>query len=46
MPERVLQGELKSGDKLPTESAIMLQLGVSRIVARKAISPWQAADVA
>jgi GntR family transcriptional repressor for pyruvate dehydrogenase complex len=37
------QGALKPGDKLPTESAIMEQHGVSRTVVREAISHLQAA---
>lgn len=39
----IQQGVLKPGDKLPTESAIMEQHGVSRTVVREAISHLQAA---
>ena len=39
----IQQGALKPGDKLPTESAIMEQHGVSRTVVREAISHLQAA---
>lgn len=38
-------GVLKPGDKLPTESAIMEQHGVSRTVVREAISHLQAAGL-
>ncbi|RYE85797.1 MAG: FadR family transcriptional regulator, partial [Oxalobacteraceae bacterium] len=40
--ERIRQALLKPGDKLPTESAIMEQYGVSRTVVREAISHLQA----
>lgn len=40
--ERIRQGQLKRGDKLPTESEIMEQQGVSRTVVREAISRLQA----
>jgi GntR family transcriptional regulator, transcriptional repressor for pyruvate dehydrogenase complex len=39
---RIRQAQLKPGDKLPTESAIMEQFGVSRTVVREAISQLQA----
>jgi GntR family transcriptional repressor for pyruvate dehydrogenase complex len=39
---RIRQSLLKPGDKLPTESAIMEQYGVSRTVVREAISHLQA----
>jgi DNA-binding FadR family transcriptional regulator len=39
---RIRQSQLKPGDKLPTESAIMEQFGVSRTVVREAISQLQA----
>jgi GntR family transcriptional repressor for pyruvate dehydrogenase complex len=39
----ISMGVLKPGDKLPTESAIMEQHGVSRTVVREAISHLQAA---
>lgn len=38
-------GQLKPGDKLPTESEIMHQLGVSRTVVREAISRLQASGL-
>lgn len=39
----IRQGMLKPGDKLPTESSLMTQHGVSRTVVREAISHLQAA---
>lgn len=39
---RIREDQLKPGDKLPTESAIMEQFGVSRTVVREAISQLQA----
>jgi GntR family transcriptional regulator, transcriptional repressor for pyruvate dehydrogenase complex len=36
---------LQAGDRLPTESALMQQFGVSRTVVREAISRLQAADL-
>jgi len=41
----IRQGMLKSGDKLPTESSLMTQHGVSRTVVREAISHLQAAGL-
>jgi DNA-binding FadR family transcriptional regulator len=41
----IRQGILKPGDKLPTESAVMSQHGVSRTVVREAISHLQAAGL-
>lgn len=38
-------GQLKPGDKLPTESEIVQQLGVSRTVVREAISRLQASGL-
>ncbi|OON63043.1 GntR family transcriptional regulator [Massilia sp. KIM] len=38
----IRRGDLKPGDKLPTESAMMAQHGVSRTVVREAISHLQA----
>lgn len=38
-------GPLRSGDKLPTESAIMKEFGVSRTVVREALSKLQAAGM-
>jgi len=40
------QGALVPGDKLPTESALMQEYGVSRTVVREAISKLQAAGLA
>lgn len=39
---QIQSGQLKPGDKLPTESAVMGELGVSRTVVREAISRLQA----
>ena len=39
----IQNGTLSSGQKLPTEAAIMERLGVSRTVVREAISKLQAA---
>ena len=41
----IRQGELKPGDKLPTESAIMSRFEVSRTVVREAISSLQASNL-
>jgi len=38
-------GQIKPGDKLPTESAVMDELGVSRTVVREAISRLQASGL-
>ncbi len=43
LSEQIRDGQLKRGDKLPTESAIMDAHGVSRTVVREAISRLQAA---
>ncbi len=43
--QRIRSGEIKPGDKLPTESAIMAEQGVSRTVVREAISRLQAAGL-
>ncbi|MDR5856001.1 FadR/GntR family transcriptional regulator [Caballeronia sp. LZ062] len=43
LSERIRSGTLQPGDKLPTESEIMAQLGVSRTVVRESISRLQAA---
>jgi GntR family transcriptional regulator, transcriptional repressor for pyruvate dehydrogenase complex len=43
LSEQIRDGELKRGDKLPTESAIMEAHGISRTVVREAISRLQAA---
>lgn len=42
---QIKTGELKVGDRLPTESELMRLLGVSRTVIREAISHLQAAGV-
>ena len=41
--ERIRDGQLAAGDKLPAESAIMAEYGVSRTVVREALSKLQAA---
>ena len=46
LTERIREGGIKPGDKLPTESAIMAEYGVSRTVVREAISRLQAAGLA
>lgn len=43
LSDRIRDGRLKVGDKLPSEAAIMQQFGVSRTVVREAISHLQAA---
>jgi len=43
--EQIASRALKPGDKLPTESSLMTQLGVSRTVVREAISRLQATSV-
>ncbi|QGZ63158.1 FadR/GntR family transcriptional regulator [Paraburkholderia acidisoli] len=43
--EQIASRALKAGDKLPTESSLMTQLGVSRTVVREAISRLQAMSV-
>ena len=45
LSERIQQGLLKPGDKLPTESEIMAALGVSRTVVREALSRLQASGL-
>jgi GntR family transcriptional repressor for pyruvate dehydrogenase complex len=42
---RIREGTLVSGEKLPTEAAIMDEFGVSRTVVREAISRLQAAGL-
>ena len=42
---QVRSGELKVGDKLPTESEIMVRFAVSRTVVREALSKLQAASL-
>jgi GntR family transcriptional repressor for pyruvate dehydrogenase complex len=43
--DTIRQGVLKPGDKLPTESSLMAQHGVSRTVVREAITHLQAAGL-
>lgn len=43
--DRIRDGRLATGDKLPTESALMAEFGVSRTVVREAISKLQAAGL-
>ncbi len=43
--ERIREGRLATGDKLPTESEIMAEFGVSRTVVREAISKLQASGL-
>ncbi|MEP9317726.1 FadR/GntR family transcriptional regulator [Pseudomonas sp. LABIM340] len=45
LSERIRTGELSRGDKLPTESQLMAEHGVSRTVVREAISRLQAAGL-
>ena len=42
LSQRIRDGVIKRGDKLPTESAIMEEQGVSRTVVREALSRLQA----
>lgn len=46
LTELIANGSLKPGDKLPTESSLMKEYGVSRTVVREAISRLQAAGLA
>jgi GntR family transcriptional regulator, transcriptional repressor for pyruvate dehydrogenase complex len=43
LSEQIRAGILRPGDKLPTESAIMMEHGVSRTVVREALSGLQSA---
>ncbi|MDC6169985.1 FadR/GntR family transcriptional regulator, partial [Paucibacter sp. XJ19-41] len=43
--DRIREGRLNAGDKLPTEAAIMAEFEVSRTVVREAISKLQAAGL-
>ncbi len=43
--ERMRDGRLAAGDKLPSEAAIMAEFGVSRTVVREAISKLQASGL-
>jgi GntR family transcriptional repressor for pyruvate dehydrogenase complex len=45
LSEHIQNGELKPGDKLPTETEIVVEQGVSRSVVREAISRMQAAGL-
>jgi GntR family transcriptional repressor for pyruvate dehydrogenase complex len=45
LTENILQGQLKPGDKLPTESEVMANFGVSRTVVREAVSRLQASGL-
>jgi DNA-binding FadR family transcriptional regulator len=42
MTSRIREGQMRQGDKLPTEAAIMSEFGVSRTVVREALSKLQA----
>ena len=43
--ERIRDGRLQPGDKLPTEAAVMAEFGVSRTVVREALSKLQASGL-
>ena len=43
--DRIRDGRLAAGDKLPTEAAFMAEFGVSRTVVREAISKLQASGL-
>ena len=45
LTESIQQGQIKPGDKMPTESEIMATLGVSRTVVREALSRLQASGL-
>src|SRR5207253_4225462 len=45
LSEHILEGRLRGGEQLPTESALMLEHGVSRTVVREAMSRLQAAGM-
>lgn len=45
LTQRILLGQLKPGEKLPSESSIVLEHGVSRTVVREAISKLQASGL-
>lgn len=45
LSEMITQGKLQPGDKLPTESAILSEMAVSRTVVREAISRLQASGL-
>ncbi|MBC3953583.1 FadR/GntR family transcriptional regulator [Pseudomonas triticifolii] len=45
LSEHILEGRLRGGEQLPTETALMLEHGVSRTVVREALSRLQAAGM-
>ncbi len=45
LTQRILLGQLKPGEKLPSESTIVLEHGVSRTVVREALSKLQASGL-
>ena len=45
LSERIREGRLQVGDKMPTESAIMAEFDVSRTVVREALSKLQASGL-
>src|SRR5882757_4006307 len=45
LSERIRDGRLKVGDKIPTEAAIMAEFDVSRTVVREALSKLQASGL-
>lgn len=45
LSEHIIEGRLRGGEQLPTESALMLAHGVSRTVVREAMSRLQAAGM-
>lgn len=45
LTERIREGQIKPGDKLPTESEVMTSFGVSRTVVREALSRLQASGL-
>ena len=45
LTQRILLGQLKPGEKLPSESTIVHEHGVSRTVVREAISKLQASGL-
>ncbi|MEO6291170.1 MAG: FadR/GntR family transcriptional regulator [Burkholderiaceae bacterium] len=45
LTNNILSGDIKPGDKLPTEAAIMTRFDVSRTVVREAISKLQASNL-
>jgi DNA-binding FadR family transcriptional regulator len=45
LKDRILSGEISPGDRLPTESSLVEEFGVSRTVVREAVSRLQAAGL-